>query len=410
MALRQLSVCILTAFVTIPGSGALKMDQEPTFKKLGLNSLNVGKYEADPEFKQRGLTFSAQSVEKVLKSTNDVHQIQITLKNDGSKPLTFLNWGSPFEEKISNRIFRSQPETSSYLGYIVNRKAGTNDIPEKALTTVQPGTELTATVDLNQLMAFHEKTHYSVLVNFALLMIDDHQEKLKRGKLTASDTIQQWMETSVDLDVEGVRSQDDVLRRFEKAGPGGCDSSQKAIVDAATTVAQKMINDAIHNINTQADAAMYASWLGNNTENPLWANRITDRYDHMLKTVLDIYSPDQVGSGYLPDCAACSSEMGWQYDMVYAYVYPTDSTKRVHMCGVFWRAPTTKLVRDSQPGTIIHELSHFADQFGTSDVAYGTTAIQGLARSEPGRARDNADNIEAYAEYVPCPGPAAGRC
>jgi len=101
-------------------------------------------------------------------------------------------------------------------------------------------------------------------------------------------------------------------------------------------------------------------------------------------------------SGYRVDCAGSSCSAN-----TYAYVYPTDSTFTVYVCGAFWSANVATCVFDSKPGTIIHELSHFNAVAGTSDIAYGTSACQNLAASNPAQAVRNADNHEYLAESCP---------
>ncbi|XP_066525947.1 uncharacterized protein [Hoplias malabaricus] len=51
---------------------------------------------------------------------------------------------------------------------------------------------------------------------------------------------------------------------------------------------------------------------------------------------------------------------------VFAYVKQGDGTNIVYLCNMFWSAPDT-LCTDSQPGTIIHEVSHL---LGTEDITY----------------------------------------
>ncbi len=82
----------------------------------------------------------------------------------------------------------------------------------------------------------------------------------------------------------------------------------------------------------------------------------------------------------------------------YAYVYPTQPYK-IYLCGAFWNAPMTGT--DSKGGTLIHEMSHFNVVAGTDDWAYGQSAAASLARSNPTRALDNADNHEYIAENNP---------
>lgn len=60
------------------------------------------------------------------------------------------------------------------------------------------------------------------------------------------------------------------------------------------------------------------------------------------------------------------------YETDIAYVIPGDKTYTVHLCPLFWKAPSG-LAFDSQPGTLIHEVSHF---LGTKDVLYADQDMQ----------------------------------
>ncbi len=82
-------------------------------------------------------------------------------------------------------------------------------------------------------------------------------------------------------------------------------------------------------------------------------------------------------------------------DSAYAYVY-TNQPYKIHLCNAFWTAPNLGI--DSKAGTLVHEMSHFTVVAGTSDYAYGTSACQRLASSNPKKAINNADNHEYFAE------------
>jgi peptidyl-Lys metalloendopeptidase len=82
----------------------------------------------------------------------------------------------------------------------------------------------------------------------------------------------------------------------------------------------------------------------------------------------------------------------------YAYVY-ANKPYEIHLCTVFWQAPTTGT--DSKAGTIVHETSHFKAVAGTDDYAYGHSACEALAISNPRRATNNADSHEYFAENKP---------
>jgi uncharacterized Zn-binding protein involved in type VI secretion len=79
----------------------------------------------------------------------------------------------------------------------------------------------------------------------------------------------------------------------------------------------------------------------------------------------------------------------------YAYVYPKDNTK-VYIGNDFGPAPATGA--DSKAGTLVHELSHYKSVGGTKDNAYGKTASQALAKSDPAKAQNNADSFEYFVE------------
>nr|XP_006110231.1 uncharacterized protein LOC102446540 [Pelodiscus sinensis] len=91
---------------------------------------------------------------------------------------------------------------------------------------------------------------------------------------------------------------------------------------------------------------------------------------------------------------------GKSREHTYAYVYPTAGDRTVYLCPLFWKAPA-HLGEDSQPGTLIHEVSHF---LGVRDLTYSKAGITVACRgklvksaSDPdslGKALRNANNIE----------------
>jgi len=76
-----------------------------------------------------------------------------------------------------------------------------------------------------------------------------------------------------------------------------------------------------------------------------------------------------------------------------------DDFGSVYLCGAFWNAPETGT--DSKAGTLIHETSHFTENGGTQDYAYGQTNCKSLATSSPDEAIFNADSHEYFTENNP---------
>lgn len=103
-------------------------------------------------------------------------------------------------------------------------------------------------------------------------------------------------------------------------------------------------------------------------------------------------------------------------DNVFAYVYTDPGynvpVPKIYLCGAFWRATQVswsqsggawvkvdKEMRNDNPlGVIIHEMTHIV--LGTKDHKYGKSKCKALATSNPGQARENADNFEYYSEAV----------
>ncbi|NXJ08209.1 PLMP metalloendopeptidase, partial [Odontophorus gujanensis] len=56
----------------------------------------------------------------------------------------------------------------------------------------------------------------------------------------------------------------------------------------------------------------------------------------------------------------------------YAYVKKNAWDRTIYLCPLFWQAPG-ELQKDSQPGTLIHEASHF---LGLHDITYATASFR----------------------------------
>jgi peptidyl-Lys metalloendopeptidase len=167
----------------------------------------------------------------------------------------------------------------------------------------------------------------------------------------------------------------------------GCSASQIATIKTAAAEAQKYIQNTLSyaasvnsaNIN---DRPRYTWWFGAFT--PARGALVTNHFSQLVN------DPTSEITSY--DCSTCTRAG------VYAYVYPNQPLK-IYLCPVFWSAPMTGT--DSKAGTIVHELSHFDQNGGTRDHAYGHTNAHALAGSNPDLATMNADSHEYFAENTP---------
>lgn len=92
----------------------------------------------------------------------------------------------------------------------------------------------------------------------------------------------------------------------------------------------------------------------------------------------------------------------------YAFVL-TEQMGRIHFCRPFFAMPTMldaelkrrgDLGNGTREGTIIHELSHFPVNGGTSDDCYGRDECAGFALGNPGRAARTADSYQYFTEDI----------
>ncbi|KDR79947.1 hypothetical protein GALMADRAFT_92107 [Galerina marginata CBS 339.88] len=167
----------------------------------------------------------------------------------------------------------------------------------------------------------------------------------------------------------------------KRANYNGCSSSRQSQLVSAAAAAENYAASASAYASSHTSAtARYTTWFGAYT-----ASRHA--------TVVSQYSAidSNTFSTFTFDCTCTDSG-------TYAYVYPEDFGT-IYLCGAFWSAPTTGT--DSKGGTIIHESSHFTQNGGTQDNAYGQSACKSLAISNPTSAVNNADSHEYFAENNP---------
>jgi len=164
-----------------------------------------------------------------------------------------------------------------------------------------------------------------------------------------------------------------------------CDTTRTSQVRTSDTNAGTLISRVRTYLTKACAAGAYVTWMGACD---------SSRYSTVTSNFNNINN--RFNAGYRVDCAGSSCS-----NSVYAYVFPTDSTFTVYVCGAFWNANINTCQYDSKPGTIVHELSHFNAVAGTSDIQYGTTNCQNLAKSNPAQAIRNADSHEYLSESCP---------
>uniref|UniRef100_A0A7S2SBH1 Lysine-specific metallo-endopeptidase domain-containing protein n=1 Tax=Mucochytrium quahogii TaxID=96639 RepID=A0A7S2SBH1_9STRA len=337
---------------------------------------------------------------------------RVTLTNKDNQTHYIVLLDSPFEKPISNRVFHGD-NGAVYGGLIAEN--GLSKIQKQDVVAIEAGSSHSSDVNICSLMNFPGAGNYSITVDFDMMTIPvpdqtSLEEALKEG-VTEADTLQADLEsnplvlqrTAASVAVEQEVAPPDnhgrllktpsllrqVARQLASVPTSGCSSSQAQVIANAVANAKVSTRDSLTELPGGKWYSSYTKdlsyWLG--TEASTRTNNDAKAY---LSRTLAALNANQVT--YVCGNSRCRSS-------VYAFVYPAyTSNKYVYLCNQFWYASTNKYARDSQPGTVVHELLHFDDIGNTDDHAYGTTAIRSLALNNPTKARSNSDNYEAFTE------------
>jgi peptidyl-Lys metalloendopeptidase len=162
------------------------------------------------------------------------------------------------------------------------------------------------------------------------------------------------------------------------AGPA-CAAEHRALIEEARAVARQRLAAAIALVQQSPDHAHLRRWFG--TAPP-------QEVGLRLQRTADWLGEPERFKLLCNDPPACRGPR---------MAYAAPSRRIVGLCPAFFRARMEGF--DNRWGVLIHEASHLAA--GTDDHAYGVTAALILAKQDPRRAAQNADNFEYFVESLP---------
>ncbi len=318
---------------------------------------------------QPGLEVRLSAPAPVLQGDVDVN-VTVTLTNTTRHPIHVLAWQLPSDE-VEGALFRITGEDGRpvrYEGPIVKRAApqARDHVRIEAGATLNYTVELTAAYDLSR------SGRYAI----------EYASRGGHGAQAAtlrSDPLYLWL--------EGRSGKGSAPPPPPPAAAGAtvysnCSASQQSALLAATGQAVTYANTAVSYLNGAPSATQrYTKWFG--SFNSTGWNTAKSHFT-------------AVQSAFTTQTLAYDCKC--KKPSTYAYVYANQPYK-IYLCGAFWKAPLEGT--DSRGGTLIHEMTHFTAVAGTDDWAYGQAAAGSLAISDPGKALDNADSHEYFAENTP---------
>jgi peptidyl-Lys metalloendopeptidase len=318
-------------------------------------------------------------------------EVTFTLTNTSGGALHVLKWHTPLEGFKAD-IFRVERDGQRvpYVGPLYKRGAPR---PEDYVT-LAPGESATASVDLTAGYATYDAGCYTVQLEGSVFDADPAPlaQRAAKPRLAAKAL----ESNTVTFELTEARP---APPPPEPAGPTALakDGKRKEpVFKNCSASRQDVLSEAHHQATLRAagtllalagtseakrpTAPRYAKWFGAYT-----AARYQTAIDHFTKI------HDALGNQTVTFNCDCDDPG------VYAYVF-RNKPYEIHLCGAFWPAPPDPGATDSQPGTLIHETSHFTVVADTDDHRYGQAACAALATTSPDLALDNADSHEYFAE------------
>jgi peptidyl-Lys metalloendopeptidase len=332
------------------------------------------------------LSAEIQANKASLGAADDVF-VRFSLHNETSQDLYVLSWQTPLRG-IQEDIFDVQRDGQpvDYVGRLYKwaTPQASDFIRIPAGGTVSARVELSSAYDITRSGEY--SIQYRVPVREALRATGAKVAAARLGNIESN---------VVNLAIErDARLAQQAPIDFEAGEPNvifdgyrtpsyvSCSTTRQSSLVTALSNAQSIslkARDYLNNLpsTSRSTDTAYKTWFGAYT---------SSRYSTVQSHYNNIYSAfaNQTFTFYC-DCTSSA----------YAYVYANQPYK-VHLCNAFWNAPSLGI--DSKAGTLVHETSHFSVVAGTQDYAYGTSAAQSLAISNPDRAIMNADNHEYFAE------------
>jgi peptidyl-Lys metalloendopeptidase len=342
------------------------------------------------------LRVSVSSPRANVAATQDV-DITVLYQNTGRQTIYLNKWFAQAGE-LREPMFEVTRDGKAvdYVGAIVKRRAPT--IAD--MIALAPGETLTRSFKVSEVYDMRESGQYSIRFNADAERVQAVTQRDRMGLLSvgtaAADSGEVLTSNSASLWVEGrsnklVQAADHSRVQALLSGRvtassvsygSNCSTTQRSSISAGVTQASAYANESTSYLSgTPSGTPRYTTWFGKysltnwNTAKSHFVN---------IKGALDT-------KPLVFDCGC--TETG-----TFAYVYPNQPYK-IYLCGAFWSAPTKGT--DSKGGTLIHELSHFTVIAGTQDNVYGQTGAKNLAKTNPTKALNNADNHEYFAENNP---------
>lgn len=300
--------------------------------------------------------------------------VHVTVANPTGHSLKVLKWYTPADD-VEGPLFSVQQNglKVAYIGPLYKRPKPVHE----DYVNLKAGESFTRDVDLALYYDLSVSGNYSITYDVSSwnLYSEKGNGKKEADRLTSNELKLSitGREYSAPLPIEPLAVTG--TTSFAK-----CTTTQQVTLTTARAQASVYSVDALLYLNAGKTGDRYTTWFG--TYDKLRYGTTTAHFNSISQAM---------------DTASVKFDCGCK-KKYYAYVYPT-RPYTIYLCRAFWAAPKTGT--DSQPGTLIHEMSHFRTVASTDDFVYGQSGAKNLAITNPENAVNNADNHEYFAENTP---------
>lgn len=171
----------------------------------------------------------------------------------------------------------------------------------------------------------------------------------------------------------------------------GCTKAQQVVIHEAIIGAQEITFTALFAVE---DTPNFRRWYA------YWTPEGSRQVRGALKSVYHV-----IDRGLITARCPKQGEPGCREAGTYASVWP-HKPYQINFCPTFFDQPAFydfppghwQMENGSREGTVIHEVSHFVNTAGTDDWCYGRSTCAAKAQGNPGRALNNADSLQYFAE------------
>ncbi|KAF4622087.1 hypothetical protein D9613_009118 [Agrocybe pediades] len=316
---------------------------------------------------------------KIISTLTNVGEHTVLVLNDPRGPLS----------KAATNTFEINSETGPKPAFVgIRVKYSPNAAAAiHAYSIIKPGESINVEHDLSSAYNFANSGEgkYSIQAQNMFFVVDSSDSNKVDAVYATSSPLHIYISLDNAYTAELPRQNVTTSKEAGTLQPAavfvGCTAVRRTAIESAYMAAQAYATGSYNAArNSHGTTPRFITWFGVFD---------TTRYN----TVVRIFTAINGNrfSMFTYDCTCTDAD-------TYAWVAP-DKFGTINLCPLFWSAPNIGV--DSKAGTIIHEASHFTANGGTDDWVYGTARSRELARTNPARAIDNADNYQYFTENPP---------